>query len=65
MGDELNVNKKLLAVAIAGALAAPGAALAQSSVTISGFIGVTVDNLKFSQPAATRTTASESRMSDD
>lgn len=31
------MNKKLLAVAVAGVLAAPAAALAQSSVTISGF----------------------------
>jgi len=32
------MNKKLLAVAIAGVLAAPGVALAQSSVTISGLL---------------------------
>jgi predicted porin len=31
------MNKRLLAVAVAGAFALPGAALAQSSVTISGF----------------------------
>ncbi|MEW5864995.1 MAG: porin [Pseudomonadota bacterium] len=59
------MNKKLLAAAVAGVFALPAVALAQSSVTISGFVGATVDNIKFSQPAATRTTASESRMSDD
>ncbi len=59
------MNKKLLGTAVAGALMAPHLAFAQSSVTISGFVAATVDNLKFSQPAATRTTASESRMSDD
>ncbi|MBM3855870.1 MAG: porin, partial [Verrucomicrobia bacterium] len=32
------MNKKLLAVAVAGALGLPTAALAQSSVTISGFV---------------------------
>lgn len=32
------MNKKILAAAVAGALAVPGLALAQSSVTISGFI---------------------------
>ena len=43
------MNKKLLAVAVAGALAAPGVALAQaSSVTISGFIKVSVDQVSYS-----------------
>ena len=36
------MNKKLMAVAVAGALAAPGLALAQASVTISGFVKVAV-----------------------
>jgi predicted porin len=45
------MNKKLLAVAIAGALAAPGLAFAQaSSVTISGVLKVGVDNLSISNP---------------
>src|SRR5450759_2245868 len=43
------MNKKLLAVAVAGALAAPGVALAQaSSVTISGMFKVGVDNINYS-----------------
>lgn len=59
--------RKTLALAAAAALAAPAAALAQSGsgLTISGFIGATIDNLKYTQAAATRTTRSESRMSDD
>lgn len=40
------MNKKLLAVAVAGALAAPGVALAQSSVTISGFLKVSLQQYK-------------------
>ena len=40
------MNKKLLAVAVAGALAAPGVALAQSSVTISGFFKMSVQQYK-------------------
>lgn len=43
------MNKKLLAVAVAGALAAPGVALAQaSSVTISGFFKMGVENISYS-----------------
>jgi len=59
------MNKKLLAVAVAGALAAPGVALAQSSVTISGFITMTVDNVKYSDSPAARTTRSEGRLNDE
>lgn len=59
------MKKKLLAVAVAGVLAAPVAAFAQSSVTISGAVRVSIDNLKFSQPAATRTTTSEGRLNDE
>lgn len=40
------MNKKLLAVAVAGVLAAPAAALAQSSVTISGVFKLSFDNVK-------------------
>jgi predicted porin len=40
------MNKKLLAVAVAGVLAAPAAALAQSSVTISGLIKMSVQQYK-------------------
>ncbi len=57
--------RKFLAIAVAGALAAPGLALAQSSVTIRGWLHVSVDNIKFSQPVASRTTTSESRLTDD
>ena len=39
------MNKKLMAVAVAGALAMPGLALAQSSVTISGFFKMGVENI--------------------
>ncbi|MFY9314430.1 MAG: porin [Burkholderiales bacterium] len=59
------MNKRLLAVAVAGALAAPIAASAQSSVTISGAITMTVDNVKYSDSPATRTTRSESRLNDE
>ncbi len=45
------MKKKLLAVAVAGALAAPGVALAQaSSVTISGFFHYGVEQLNYSSP---------------
>jgi len=47
------MQKKLLAVAVAGALAAPAAAMAQSSVTISGAI-----NLWYEQAGATGATNS-------
>jgi predicted porin len=40
------MNKKLIAVAVAGALAVPGVALAQSSVTISGILKISFDNVK-------------------
>jgi predicted porin len=46
------MNKKLMAVAIAGALAVPGIAFAQaSSVTISGMFKVGVENLSYSNQA--------------
>ena len=44
------MNKKLLAVAVAGALVAP-TAFAQSSVTISGFIKGGLENMKYNQSA--------------
>src|SRR5450759_293141 len=51
------MNKKLLAVAVAGALAAPGVALAQaSSVTISGMFKVGVDNIHYSGATSTGNT---------
>lgn len=45
------MNKKVLAVAVAGALALPGVALAQSSVTISGFLKGGFESLKYSNSA--------------
>lgn len=45
------MQKKLLAVAVAGALAIPGVALAQSSVTISGFFKGGLESVKFSSTA--------------
>ena len=42
------MNKKLLAVAVAGALAAPGVALAQSTVTITGTFKVSMDQVNIS-----------------
>jgi predicted porin len=57
------MKKKLLAVAVAGALAAPGLALAQSSVTISGVFKVSLENLKI--PGRVGVNTSETRLSDD
>jgi predicted porin len=51
------MNKKLVAVAVAGAFAAPTAALAQSSVTISGMMKGGFENLKINNSAAARNTA--------
>ena len=60
------MNKKLLAVAVAGALAAPGVALAQaSSVTISGFFKVGWENLNYSNAVATRLNTSQYRVVDN
>jgi len=59
------MNKKLMAAAVAGALALPGVALAQSSVTISGIIKVGVDNLKIGNPGAARSHSSETRVTDN
>jgi predicted porin len=46
------MNKRLLAVAVAGALAAPAAAFAQSSVTISGVLKGGFEGVKYSGQAA-------------
>ena len=61
------MNKKLLAVAVAGVLAAPGVALAQSSVTISGVFKLSVEGLKISgaQPVRAGTNTSYTRLADD
>ncbi len=58
------MNKKLLVVAVAGALAAPGVALAQSSVTISGIFKVSLENIRIGSKVAL-TNSSENRVADD
>lgn len=58
------MQKKLLAVAVAGALALPGAALAASSVTITGFFKVSYAYTKVSnQPGGAR--QSQDRVEDE
>jgi len=59
------MNKKLMAVAVAGALAVPGVALAQSSVTISGIFKISVDNQRWSQTAAGFGNTNQWRTADD
>ncbi|MBS0336339.1 MAG: porin [Proteobacteria bacterium] len=61
------MKTKLLAIAVAGTLAAPGLALAQSSVTISGYFKVSLENMRIGSPAAARTglNTSETRLADD
>jgi GBP family porin len=63
------MQKKLLALAVASVLAAPTVAMAQSAVTISGFLKVGIDNYKIDSPAAARTTpgfnTSETRITDN
>lgn len=59
------MNKKLLAVAVAGALAAPGFAMAQSSVTISGYVKGSFDQFSIGSANSLRTgNLSETRVSD-
>lgn len=58
------MQKKLLAVAVGAALAVPGVALAQSSVTISGAIQVSIDQLRASNNPL-KTTTSEGRLNDE
>jgi predicted porin len=57
------MNKKLLAVAVAGVLAAPATALAQ--VTISGIFKVGIDQYKVNNPVPARTQTSEMRVTDN
>lgn len=61
------MKKKLLAVAVAGALAAPGVAMAQSSVTISGIFKTSLESIKIGSPGVARAglNTSESRLADD
>ena len=58
------MNKKLLVLAVAGALAAPGVALAQSSVTISGIFKASLENIRIGSKVAL-TNSSENRIADD
>ncbi len=58
------MNKKLIAVAVAGVFAAP-AAFAQSSVTISGALVMSVNQLKYTSPSTTRKTTSEGILNDE
>ena len=59
------MKKKLLAVAVAGALSAPGLASAQSSVTISGFVKGSFDQFSIGNAASARAgNSSETRVSD-
>jgi predicted porin len=57
------MNKKLLAVAIAGALAAPGVVLAQSSVTISGILKMSVEQYKLGN--SVKNPSSQGLLADD
>lgn len=57
------MRKKILVAAVAGAFAAPAVVLAQSSVTINGFMQGSVDNMKLGN--TTRAKTSEKRVNDD
>ena len=59
------MNKKLIAVAVAGVLAAPAVALAQSSVQITGNIKQSFQNIEYPNAAAGRINKSQWRMTDD
>jgi predicted porin len=61
------MKKKLLALAVAGVVAAPAVAMAQSAVTISGFLKVGIDNYKIDNPGPTRAglNTSEYRVTDN
>lgn len=60
------MNKKLMAVAVAGALAAPGVAFAQaSSVTISGIFKVGVESLSYGNAVPARLNKSQVRVVDN
>jgi len=60
------MNKKLLATAVAAALAAPGVAFAQaSSVTISGMFKVGIESLSYSNSQPLRQNSSQVRLQDN
>jgi predicted porin len=57
------MNRRNLAVAIAGVLAFPGAAFSQSSVSISGYLKVAMENIRLGNSA--RPNSSENRIADE
>jgi predicted porin len=59
------MNKKLIAVAVAGLFVAPAAALAQSSVTISGFLKGGFEQVKYGNFRAGGLRSSQSGVVDD
>jgi predicted porin len=59
------MQKKLLAMAVAGALAIPGAALAASSVTITGFFKVSYALTKVSNQAVVGARDNQDRVEDE
>jgi predicted porin len=68
------MQKKLLALAVAGVLAAPAVAMAQSAVTISGVAKMSIDNYKIDSPSTVApvggpahagTNTSENRLTDN
>lgn len=59
------MNKKLMAAAVAGALAVPGVAFAQSSVTISGTFKQSLQYYQIDNAAIGRLNTSQLRISDD
>lgn len=59
------MQKKLLAVAVAGALALPGAASAASSVTITGFFKMSYAYLKIGDRGGATGSGSEDRVQDE
>jgi len=59
------MQKKLLAVAVAGLLTAPAAALAQSSVTISGVFKISGENVRIGSRVAAGLNNSMTRLADD
>lgn len=59
------MKKKLLAVAVAGVLAAPVAAFAQSSVTISGVFKGSFESLKWGNPGAGKSPSGQTGVADD
>lgn len=59
------MNKKFLAAAVAGALAVPAAAFAESAMTIGGYVIMSVDNVTIKQAAPARGNTSEWRLNDE